>query len=287
MRRLRAALPKGRRYLVRWVAGSAAGAFAAAAFTASALGVAFGPGETLTGKAWDAVAAVPRVFSNLPFYWSVVGHPVRTARIVHEGYERLEYAREHMPSAEDLDAGARALSSQAGRLELGESMIREGLDSIARRATLIPLDGSLPVSSSLNTIRTGVRLLPAPDSLSAVARRGAALADATRAVLETLPYQETYDALMDALANLDDNFAADERAATTLLIVLMLAATVTSPVAAHYWIRRGRPGLVATLVMRRGMAHWPDVYADEAKGWPIYARLKEEILEEERRGGRD
>jgi hypothetical protein len=69
-----------------------------------------------------------------------------------------------------------------------------------------------------------------------------------------------------------------------MLMLMLVAGAVASPVAVAYWIRRGRPGLLAALVMRRGMEDWPDEYLEEIRGWPIYARLREDILREAAEG---
>ena len=272
--------PRWKRYLRRWAVGSVVATLAASVLTASSIGVAFGPGESFPGKVVDGVAAVPRVFRDFAFYWGVLTHPVRTARVARESYEKLQYAREHLPGPDEIEEGLLVIDRNTMRLDRGSALIREGLDSILRWESVRPFDGSLPVSTSINTMRAGARILPAPDSFAAAVRRGSELAGAARAVLASLPYEETYERVLVAIARLEDNFAPDERIQTVFLMALLLAGAVVSPAATAYWIRRGRPGLLAAFVMRRGMEHWPDEYVEEVRSWPIYERLKEEILAE-------
>ena len=272
--------PRWKRYLRRWLLGSVVAALVASVLMASAVGVAFGPGESLPGKVVDGVVAVPRAFSDLAFYWGVLTHPVRTARVARESWERLQWAREHMPSAQEIEEGLVVVDRNAMRLERGSALIREGLDSIFRLETVRPLDGSLPLTTSFNTVRAGARILPAPDSFAAAVRRGSELAGAARDVLASLPYDETYARVMAAVGVLEDNFAPDERIATSFVMLLLLAGAAVSPVVMAFWIRRGRPGPVAAFIMRRGMERWPEEYVEEIRDWPIYERLEAKLREE-------
>jgi len=202
----------------------------------AALSVALSDSETIGGKAADAVRAVPNLADRY-----------QDARYVMDHREEIQaavtYLNEHTLPQDELqttaDDSMRTLES-----------IETTYDEVGAARDVLEIDG---ITGTLDNVREAIEHVgnaysarPELDSL----RQLAEVAD------QVEPFKQQVDVLIPVYYGnffvLTDNFAGDEIVSTLVVMAAAFGAAVVLGQAVGFWVRRGRPGLLAQLLQALG-----------------------------------
>jgi hypothetical protein len=225
----------------------------------AAASVAISDAETLRGKVDDALAAVPNLSEEYRDAQYVVEHreEIRSA---------IDYLNVHTPPQSELKQAADEGSETLRGIETTYSEVlqaKDAVDDFTPRPdeAFGHLKGAWEAKPDLDSIR----------QLAEIAEQVSPLADEVE-VLAPVYY--------GGFVAVTDNFASDEIVATFSVMVMALALAFVLGQAVGFWIRRGRPGLVARWLQRSGARTFRRWYVRNlpyALSPPLYAAARERI----------
>lgn len=235
--------------------------------TAAAASVALSDSETVGGKLYDALAALPNLVERY-----------RQAKYVFDHAEEiqaaLDYLHRHAPDARQLETavqksyealdGARTMFSQVGQA----------------KAALANLSWENVIDSSMQAYEhIGMAWTAMPDFESI-----SHLADVAQNVTPVLHYVNGLDVdfarLYGGLLCGMDNFASDEIAGTLGVMAAGLGIAFVLALAAGFWGRRGRPGILVSALQGWGARFFAGWYArnlEAVLGRSLYAVARDRI----------
>ena len=233
----------------------------------AAVSVALSDAETAGGKASDAVRAVPNLAEEYRDAQYVVGHREQIQAAI-------TYLNEHTLPQEELQRSADESVATLGALETTYS-------ELAEARSVLEIDG---FSGTLTNVRAAIDHVgnassarPDLDSIQQLA----AVAEQVR------PFADHVDVLIPVyyghLLAVTDNFAGDEIMSTLVVMGAALGLAVVLGQAVGFWIRRGRPGLLARLLQRLGARTFRPWYVSNlpyALSPPLYDAAREHLQAE-------
>lgn len=222
----------------------------------AAVAVALSDAETVGGKTRDAVAAVPSLEERY-----------RAAQYVVDHRAEIQVALDHVneqtpPQAELEDAIDRSAETLEG-IETTYGEVLEARDALPWN----PRDAWGHVSDAWGAKPD----LDAISDLAAVAEQVGPYVDQVE-VLTPVYY--------GGLLAVVDNFSSDEIVGTLFVMALALGLAFVLGGAVGFWVRRGRPGLVARTLQRWGAVTFRGWYVrnlPRALSPPLYAAARERI----------
>ncbi|WP_224273621.1 hypothetical protein [Nocardioides lacusdianchii] len=253
--------------LGRLILGSVLELFVKAYGVAAVLAVALSDAETVGGKASDAVRAVPSLAEEWDQAQYVVDHR-------EEIQAAVTYLNENTLPEEELQ---RTADESTATLDA----IQTTYDEVAAARDVLEIDG---ITGTVDNVRDAIGHVgdaydarPDLDSLE----RLAGVAD------QVGPLAEQVEVLLPVyyggFATITDNFASDEIASTLLVIALAYGVAVVVGHAVGFWVRRGRPGLLAILLQALGARVFRRWYVDHLP-WaltpPLYDAAREHLQTE-------
>lgn len=203
----------------------------------AATSVALGDAETLGGKLGDAAKAVPNLMDEYRHAKYVADHREEIGAAI-------DYLNHHTPpQAELTDAADRGAATLDG--------INTTYDEVARTIDALPFS---PIDAVMHA-REAWAAKPDLDSI----RHLADLAE------QVSPALDQVDVLIPVyyggLVALMDNFAADEIVSTVIVMTFAFGLSVVLGQVVGFWVRRGRPGLLARMLQSLG--------ARRFRGWYV------------------
>ncbi|CUR62548.1 hypothetical protein NOCA180192 [metagenome] len=251
----------------RLLLGSAVEMLIKAYGAGAALSVALSDSETTGGKVRDAVRAVPNLADKYHEASYVISHR-------EEIQAAVTYLNEHTLPQEELQRTADESVRTLGAIETT-------YDEVGRARDVLQLDG---ITGTFDNVREAIGHVgnaydarPDLDSL----RQLAAVAD------QVEPFKQQVDVLIPVyygnFFTLTDNFASDEIASTLLVMVLALAVAAVVGQVVGFWVRRGRPGIIAQLLQALGARIFRPWYVSNLP-WaitpPLYDAAREHLQRE-------
>ena len=234
---------------------------------AAALSVALSDAETVRGKGYDALNAIPNLVERY-----------RQAKYVVEHREQvqaaLDYAHEHAPDPRQLETAVQKSSETLDRIRTTYSEVTQAKDAFV---SIRPTNILERLPRVKEHVETAWAAKPSLDSIEHLSER----AQNVETFLKQLGLEDPYvrSAYADLLTVMD-NFASDEIVATLAVMGAAFALGYILGMAAGYWGRRGRPGFIAGTLQRWGTRHFKDWYVQNleyAMSWPLYAVARERI----------
>lgn len=228
--------------------------------TAAAVSVALSDAETLGGKVYDAVAAVPNLTERY-----------RQAKYAFEHREELqnalEYVHQHAPDTRQLEPAVQKSYEALEGVRTVFSEVGLAMEAFANFAFGL---GAEHITNAWDA-------RPDLDSITH-------LADAAENVTPLLAYlndlEIDFASLYGGLLCVVDNFARDELAGTLAVMGAALGIAFVLGLGAGFWGRRGRPGLIVKTLHGWGARRFGSWYArhlEDALGRPLYAVARERI----------
>ncbi|KQU68287.1 hypothetical protein [Phycicoccus sp. Root101] len=234
---------------------------------AAALSAALSDSETAGGKAYDAVHAVP----NLKQRWDEAQYLIDHRRQIQT---TLDYVNANAPDATQLETAARQSSEALGRITTTYGEVNQAWDSIKSIRPTNVLD-TLPAAK--DHLQTAWSSKPGLESIQDLTARAEGVAPFLRQVGSLdIDFARVYGELLSVL----DNFASDEIVGTVSVMVLAVVLAWVLGLAAGFWARRGRPGIVVSTVQRLGVRAFPRWYArnlEQALGTSVYGVARRRI----------
>ena len=222
----------------------------------AAAAVALSDGETVGGKAQDAVAAVPSLEERYRAAKYVADHRA-------EIQAALDYVNEETPPQAELEDAIDRSTETLGGIETTYSEVLEARDALPWN----PRDAWGHVSDAWSA---------KPDL--------AAISDLAAVAEQVGPYVDRVEVLTPiyygGLLAVVDNFASDEIVGTLFVMALALGLAFVLGRAVGFWVRRGRPGLIARMLQRWGASAFRGWYVRHlpyALSPPLYAAARERI----------
>jgi hypothetical protein len=253
--------------LGRRVAGSVLELVIRAYGAAAVVSVALSDAESVRGKGYDAVNAVPNLLERY-----------REARYVVEHREEirstLQYVHDNAPPPDQLEAAAQQSSETLGRITTSYDEAARALEDLG---SIRPTNVVQKLPQVKDHLEQAWSTRPDLDSIRH-------LADQAR---EVTPYLRRLDSLdldwaraYGNLLSVLDNFAADEVVGTLGVMAVTAVLAYVLAQATGFWTRRGRPGLVAGTLQRLGARLFRSWYVrnlEYAVGPSFYAVARERI----------
>ncbi|GAA4116491.1 hypothetical protein GCM10022415_13560 [Knoellia locipacati] len=234
---------------------------------AAALSVALSSSESVGGKAYDAVHAVPNLTERYHQAAYVVEHREQVQAT-------LDYARDHAPDPQQLDAAVQRSSATVDRISTTYDEVTAAKDALLGIRPTNILDTVPQVKDHIQAAWAGRPSLESIKELEGQAQNAQAFL--TQLNLQDPVVRRIYADLRSVL----DNFASDEIASTLGVMGFALALAWAMSIAVGFWSRRGRPGLVAGTLQRWGARRFRPWYAhnlEHAMGAPMYAVARDRI----------
>ncbi len=234
---------------------------------AAAVSVALSDAETVRGKGYDALNAIPNLVERY-----------RQAKYVVEHREQVQaafdYAHEHAPDPQQLETAVQKSSETLDRIRTTYSEVTQAKDAFV---SIRPTNFLERLPRVKEHVETAWAAKPSLDSIEHLADR----AQNVETFLKQLGLEDPYVRGVYAdLLTVMDNFASDEIVATLAVMAAAFAFGYVLGMAAGYWGRRGRPGFIAGTLQRWGTRHFSDWYVvnlEYAMSWPLYAVARERI----------
>jgi len=215
---------------------------------ASATGTFLGNGETLIQKISDAVTAIPKGIKN------TIEHYINAPEYARKTSAALDYLKEQGPDvAEELARGGRYI-------EGGMNQAQRAVRDLEQASDYISPGGDLPFDpqNALYSLRDGINQLETA-ALSIDTGKDQ-LQNTAGPAIEALKDVDL-NPILQALYNLADNVAPDEFWQTLGIATgCVTTAYLASQYLGGYWGRRGRPGIVARFVQRKGLSKYRDYF---------------------------
>ena len=233
----------------------------------AAAAVALSDAETVGGKGQDALAAVPSLMERYRAAKYVADHR-------QEIQAALDYVNANTPPQAELEEAANKSSETLRGIETtyGEvTAAKEAVDDIDARS---PLDAIDQTGEAFGHVRAAWGAKPDLDSISDLADKAE----------QVSPYLDQVEVLIPVyygnVLNVADNFASDEIVATLGVMALVLGLAFILGTAVGFWVRRGRPGLIARTLQRWGartFRRWYVLNLPYALSPALYAAAHERI----------
>ncbi|MBC2932408.1 hypothetical protein [Nocardioides sp. zg-1228] len=251
----------------RLLRGSLVEMFIKAYGAGAALSVALSDAETVAGKAGDAVRAVPNLAERYEQASYAVDHR-------EEIQSAIAYLNDHTVSQDELERTADDSVETLGAIE-------STYEQLGEARSVLEIDG---IRGTYDNVRSAVEHVDnawdAKPDLEAV-RQLSEVAEQVR------PLVGEVDVLIPVyyggLLALMDNFARDEIVGTLVVMGAALGISVVLGRAVGFWVRRGRPGLVAHVVQQVGARVFRRWYVDNLPhvlGPPLYDAAREHLERE-------
>jgi len=253
--------------LARRVLGAVVAFLLTAYGAAAALSVALSSSETVGGKAYYAVHAVPNLTDRYHQARYVIEHREQVQAT-------LDYARDHAPDPEQLDTAVQRSSETVERISTTYDEVTAAKDALLGIRPTNVLQSVPQVKQHVQAAWAGRPSLESIEDLEVQAQNAQDFI--TQLNLQDPVVRRIYADLRSVL----DNFASDEIAATLGVMGVALAVAWALSTAVGFWARRGRPGLVAGTLQRWGARRFKPWYAgnlEYAMGGPMYAVARERI----------
>jgi hypothetical protein len=234
---------------------------------AAAVSVALSDGETVGGKSYDALNAIPNLAERY-----------RQAKYVFDHREEiqttLDYVHDHAPDAHQLETAASQSSETLERITTTYSEVTQSWDAIA---SIRPHNVMQNFPRAKEHFDKAWAAKPDLDSISHLADEAKGVTPFLRQLNELdIDFPGLYANLLSVL----DNFASDEIAATLGVMTAALALTYALGMGAGFWGRRGRPDFIAGTLQGWGARHFKGWYVrnlEYALGQRLYAVARERI----------
>lgn len=225
----------------------------------AAASVALSDAETVGGKGRDALAAVPNLSEEYRHAKYVADHreEIRAA---------VDYLNQHTPPESELQEAADKGSATLRGIETT-------YDEVLRAQDALPFS---PLEA-LGHVQDAWDAKPDLESIQHLARLAEQVSPALDEVDVLMPVY--YGGLLAVI----DNFASDEIAATVGVMAVALGVTVVLGQAVGFWVRRGRPGLIARMLQgwgARTFRRWYIHNLPYALSPALYAAARERIQRE-------
>jgi hypothetical protein len=228
--------------------------------TAAAVSVALSDGETVGGKVYDALAAVPNLIERYRQAKYVIDH-------ADEIQDTLEYVHRHAPDARQLEGAVQKTYETLARTEAMFGEVRQAQEALA----------NLSFAQALGHLGRAWDAMPDLDSISH-------LADVAHGVTPMLASLNRLDidfsSLYTGVLCVADNFARDEIASTLCVMTGTLVIAFALALGAGFWGRRGRPGFLVRALHGWGALVFKRWYVDNlegALGRSLYAAARERM----------
>lgn len=222
----------------------------------AAAAVALSDSETVGGKGLDAVKAVPTLVDKY-----------REAKYVSEHREQIQAAIDYLnheaPPREELEATATSSLDTLHRIETTYSEMGQAKDALPWNP-----------GEAWGHLSEGWDAKPDAQALSDLADSAEQLGPLAEQAQVHVPLYYT------GLASVMDNFASDEIASTVTEMVVALVLGAVLGRVAGFWVRRGRPGIIAVLIQGLGARVFRRWYVENlpfALTPPLYAAARERI----------
>ena len=234
---------------------------------AAAVSVALSDAETVRGKSYDALNAIPNLVERYRQVQYVVDHREQIQAT-------LDYAHEHAPDPQQLNAAVQKSSDTLDRIRTTYSEVTQAREAfVGIRLTNI-LDSLPRVKEHVETAWAAKPSLESIEHLEAQAQ-------SVEALLKQLNLQDaTVRRVYADLRSVMDNFSSDEIVATLAVMGAAFTLGYVLGMAAGYWGRRGRPGFIAGTLQRWGTRHFRDWYVvnlEYAMSWPLFTVARQRI----------
>ena len=252
--------------LGRLLVGSLVEMFIKAYGAAAALSVALSDAETVGGKAGDAVRAVPSLAEEYDQARYVVDHreQIQTA---------ITYLNEHTLPQEELERTADESVATLDGISTTYDEVGQGIEALK----VDGLDDFPDVGAAYGHLQNAFGARPDLTSI----RELAEVAD------QVGPFVDQVDVLTPVyyggLVALVDNFASDEIVGTLVVMALAFGLALALGHAVGFWVRRGRPGLLARLLQHLGARTFRRWYVRNlpyALSPPLYDAAREHLQRE-------
>lgn len=255
---------RGRLEVARLLVGSVLELGIKAYGAGAAAAVALSDAETVGGKGQDALAAVPSLVERY-----------RAAKYVADHRQEIQSALDYMslntlPQAE-LEATLDRSSVTLRDIETTNDQVTAAKEAIDDIGFTNAIDGT---QEAFGHVRAAWDAKPDLDSLR----------DLAEAAEQVGPYVDQVEVLVPVYygnwLNATDNFASDEIVATLTVMGLALGIAFVLGTAVGFWVRRGRPGLIARTLQRWGARTFRGWYVSNlphALSPALYAAAHERI----------
>ena len=234
---------------------------------AAALSVALSDAETVGGKSYDALRAVPNLTERYRQAKYLVDHREQVQAA-------LDYAHEHAPDPRQLETAVQQSSQTLERIRTTYSEVTQARETFF---SIRPNNLLETLPRAKEHVDQAWAAKPDLESIEDLADE----AQKVETFLERLDLQDPIVRRAYAdLRSVMDNFASDEIAATLAVMGAVFALGYVLGMAAGYWGRRGRPGFIAGTLQRWGTRHFRDWYVanlEYAMSWPLYGVARERI----------
>lgn len=211
----------------------------------AALAVALSDAESVGGKVRDAVAAIPSLTDEYHDARYVMDHR-------EEIQGAVDYLSANTPPQAELEAAAAEGADTLQGIDTTYSELQQAKESIESFKNPFDFDYTAPFD------HVGAAWDAKPD-LDAL-RQLAELADQAGPALGQV--EVLTPVYYGGLLKLTDNFASDEIAGTICVMVLAFLLASALAQAAGFWVRRGRPGIIAHLLQQVGARIYRRWYVD-------------------------
>lgn len=228
----------------------------------AAMGVALSDGETTLGKAGDGVAAVPTLSEEYHHTKYVIEHREQIQAA-------LTYLRDHTPPQEELERSVAQSTETIGDIQRTKDELERAGEALG--------DGFPDVVEATDHLLDARGALPSGDSIDRLSQASEQAASLMNEVDVLLPVY------YGGVLRVSDNLATDEIVSTCALMALSVVAAFLVGRSVGFWIRRGRPGLIAQLLQRAGVHVFPRWYARNlpyALNRPLYAAARAHVQRE-------
>jgi len=237
---------------------------------AAALSVALSDAETVGGKAYDGVNAVPNLVERYHQAKYVVDHR-------EEIQTGLDYVHDNAPDPQQLETAARTSTETLDRITTTYSEVNQAWDDLASIRPTNVFDKFPQAKEHFDSAWAARPDLDSIERLADEAKRvGPFLEELERLNID---FPGLYGTLLSVL----DNFASDEIAGTLGVMAAAILLAYALSTAAGFWGRRGRPGLVAGALQALGAQVFGPWYVrnlEHALGQPLYAVARERIQDD-------
>jgi len=215
---------------------------------AGAAGVLLGRGETLAGKIGDAMISIPRAIVNTINYY------IHAPEYTKQADAALTYLREQGPEvAGELGRSGRYLEAGVRQADRGMSLLKDAQDYLVPGG-----ERGFDPQNSYYSLKDGIQQLG--DAIESIEIGKDQAIETAGPVIDTLK-QVDINPILEALHNLADNVAPDEIWYTLGVAAASLGtAYLASQYVRGFWGRRGRPGMVARFIQKRGIKKFRDYY---------------------------
>lgn len=234
---------------------------------AAVVSVALSDAETVAGKSYDGLNAVPNLTQRYHEARYVVEHREQIQ-------SALEYVHDNAPDPNELETAARQSSETLQGITTTYSQVTQAWHDVS---TIRPHNVMENLPRAKEHFDKAWAARPDLDSIGQLADRAQDITPFLRHVNDLdVDFPKIYGNLLTVL----DNFASDEIAATVGVMAAAFGVAYALGMAAGFWGRRGRPGFIASTLHRLGARCFHGWYVrnlEYALGRSFYAIARERI----------